>query len=488
MLITARGRDILQSTVTLAQQQCHLDVVYGDTDSIMIHTGSTDLVIAKRLAQQVKRAVNERYKLLEIELDGVFEKLLLLRKKKYAALIVEESTDKTGAAVINRRLETKGLDMVRRDWSSLSVTASDYILNKLMFGTGSSEELVSQIHAYLEELATQMQSGKLPIDVFIINKNLTKDPESYADSKSQPHVMVALRMKQKGLTAKSGDTISYVICINPENNPSSLAERAYHPDEVRANPSLSIDVQWYLAQQIHPPVARLCECIEGTDSSRLALCLGLDARKFAIHSSRNSANQDTDSPRLISMLPDEEKYESVQKLHLTCIQCSQQFELTSVIKMSSDSNSSVHGMQCPRCSQIIKPQAAYCQVLALIRECLGKYHDYWLECDEPGCKVQTRRMRVYETRCINDNCRGSMRPKISGSQIYYQLLFLRSLFDWEKLRVRYQKELNDEGLYLFKRICVEYDPIRIMILHQLNQCSYPIINLREVFNFMVVTN
>lgn len=34
------------------------------------------------------------------------------------------------------------------------------------------------------------------------------------------------------------------------------------------------DTHYYLAQQIHPVVSRLCDPIEGTDAARLAECLG----------------------------------------------------------------------------------------------------------------------------------------------------------------------------------------------------------------------
>jgi len=52
------------------------------------------------------------YKCLEIEIDGVYKSLLLLKKKKYAALKVEDFTGE--GRVITK--EIKGLDMVRRDW------------------------------------------------------------------------------------------------------------------------------------------------------------------------------------------------------------------------------------------------------------------------------------------------------------------------------------------------------------------------------------
>ena len=35
--------------------------------------------------------------------------------------------------------------------------------------------------------------------------------------------------------------------------------------------------------QVHPVVSRLCDPIEGTDSARLADCLGLDPMRFRSH-------------------------------------------------------------------------------------------------------------------------------------------------------------------------------------------------------------
>ena len=86
----------------------------------MINTGMDDLKKAKEVGQVVKKTVNEKYRLLEIELDGVFQKLLLLKKKKYAAVVVEERPD----GIIKTSVEMKGLDLVRRDWCGLSVDVS----------------------------------------------------------------------------------------------------------------------------------------------------------------------------------------------------------------------------------------------------------------------------------------------------------------------------------------------------------------------------
>jgi DNA polymerase alpha subunit A len=118
VLITAKGRETLQSTVDIALEN-KLDVIYGDTDSIMIYTNQDDLKDVKKIGEELKSLVNKRYRLLEIEVDGFFQRMLLLKKKKYAALVAEEKNGK-----IVTSLETKGLEEVRRDWCALSKETS----------------------------------------------------------------------------------------------------------------------------------------------------------------------------------------------------------------------------------------------------------------------------------------------------------------------------------------------------------------------------
>lgn len=105
-LITARGRDALQHAVEIAGNN-NMEVIYGDTDSVMVHSGSEDLAEARKMADTLKREVNKHYKCMEIDVDGVMKSMLLLKKKKYAALMVQE---KNGEIVTTR--ETKGLDLV----------------------------------------------------------------------------------------------------------------------------------------------------------------------------------------------------------------------------------------------------------------------------------------------------------------------------------------------------------------------------------------
>lgn len=90
--------------------------MYGDTDSVFVNSNADNFPDALKMANLFKKQVNDRYKLLEIDLDSVFQRLLLLQKKKYAAVKVE-SLGKTS-------VEIKGLDMKRREYCAMSKNVS----------------------------------------------------------------------------------------------------------------------------------------------------------------------------------------------------------------------------------------------------------------------------------------------------------------------------------------------------------------------------
>jgi DNA polymerase alpha subunit A len=192
-LITSQGREILQSTVDLVQGTVGREVIYGDTDSIMVYTGSDSLAEVTALGGVIKREVNKRYRLLEIEVDGVYRCMLLLKKKKYAAVKVERGAD--GRQV--ETVEAKGLDMVRRDWSPLAKQASQFALDRVL-SCAPRDEVVAAIHEHLTALAAAVVAGEVPLNKYVVTKQLTKRPEDYPDAKSQPHVQVALRRKAAG--------------------------------------------------------------------------------------------------------------------------------------------------------------------------------------------------------------------------------------------------------------------------------------------------
>ena len=151
----------------------------------MVNTNSDDLAKVKAIGNAIKKEVNKRYRLLELEMDGVFKTMLLLKKKKYAAMKIEPRPDGTVGTV----LETKGLDIVRRDWCPLSKDAGNFVLTEVMSGR-NREEVVESIHAELRAVRARLDGGEVLLEKFTITKQLTKAPNEYPDAKNQPHVQV----------------------------------------------------------------------------------------------------------------------------------------------------------------------------------------------------------------------------------------------------------------------------------------------------------
>ena len=60
-LVTGKGREILLRTKDLIQKM-NLDVIYGDTDSVMVNTNSNDYEEVFKLGREVKQAVNKLYR------------------------------------------------------------------------------------------------------------------------------------------------------------------------------------------------------------------------------------------------------------------------------------------------------------------------------------------------------------------------------------------------------------------------------------------
>ena len=96
-LITKKGRDSLVAAKDIAIKRGLVNVIYGDTDSIMLEPINLrgeqqeeisevgKLKLLKKIADELKKQINGQYRFLEIDIDGIYKPLLLLMKKRYVA-------------------------------------------------------------------------------------------------------------------------------------------------------------------------------------------------------------------------------------------------------------------------------------------------------------------------------------------------------------------------------------------------------------------
>jgi DNA polymerase alpha subunit A len=396
-LITAKGREALQTTINVVTQELTLDVVYGDTDSVFVNTKTTDYKQAMDVANQIKRSVNKRYKKLEIEIDGVFGRLLLLKKKKYAGLKVIDQVKGTFER------EYKGLDIVRRDWCGLAKGMGEAILDQILTGDGN-EEAINWVHTFLTERGVEMDEGKIAPEGYVITKGLTKAPQDYPDGKNQAHVQVALRLQARGKSIRSGQEIEYVICeAKATDGPKeSYAARARHLTEFELDPSLKIDVAWYKNHQVHPLVSRLLGPVEGTDAARIAECIGLDGGRFM----QSSAAKDYDfgadyaaaaAADVEALLDRSKRFKSFDSLltGVTCKACSKEVSWKQMLQPEVGTATGPDALfRCNSCGVELKPSQAQNMLTMQIRSMLRSHSEGWVQCTEEVGLVKTRRQHT----------------------------------------------------------------------------------------------
>lgn len=354
MLVTNKGREILMNTRQLAESMSLL-VVYGDTDSVMIDSGCDNYTDALKIGNNFKKLVNERYRLLEIDIDNVFKKLLLHAKKKYAALNVtidENGKEKT-------LVEVKGLDMKRREYCPLSKDVSVRVLNTIL-SDRDPETALQETYEYLEGIKNKVENNEIRIDRYKINTKLSKDPAAYPGGKNMPAVQVALRMRNIGRVVKAGTVITFVITkqkddIDQQDTsilPVAARARALNELMVKGN-DLRPDPEYYLEKQIFGPVERLLERIESFDIVRLSEALGLDSRKYIERGSNDSQNTGINSLQpLESTVPDVERFRDVANLRLNCPNCNHEFDFGG-IAASNHYSMCYNGLECKKCSHLL---------------------------------------------------------------------------------------------------------------------------------------
>jgi len=448
-MVTSQGRELLQRTVDVTQNKLQLEVVYGDTDSIFVNSGCDNIQDANRVARETMKELNRMWKLLEVGLDGIYCPLLLLNKKKYAALEVTERDN-----VVTKVKVRKGLDIVRRDWCVLAKRVGDKILDFILSGE-AVDDVVNNIHSYLRQTADDIDHNRLPLAEFVITKGLTKGPEEYSDAKSQPHVQVALKMKLQGKPMRAGDHVPYVICA--DTNEPSFAKRAHDPETVElAAGKLILDKKWYMESQVHPVVSRICAVVQGTDSGQLADCLGLDSSKFH----KADAGDNERKSAFAQQQEAADRFENVEKFTGMCSDGLSR-EFAGVYVMDK--------MGLLRCGLketdggvgvAFNPSALRLQLQHLFRKCLAKYHDGWMVCGEDTCAHRTRNVlcdvhrdgeqAAWGVKCPVQGCAGKMRVEYSSEQLYLQTLYMKQLFDVSHA----ERKLSDENVSRTQRSLV----------------------------------
>lgn len=131
---TSFGRQMIEKTKNEVEARYNIangyshdaQVIYGDTDSVMVKFGTTELAEAMKLGEEAANYVSSKFvKPIKLEFEKVYFPYLLINKKRYAGLYwtQPEKYDK---------MDTKGIETVRRDNCLLVQTVIEKVLRMIL--------------------------------------------------------------------------------------------------------------------------------------------------------------------------------------------------------------------------------------------------------------------------------------------------------------------------------------------------------------------
>ncbi|XP_049851334.1 DNA polymerase alpha catalytic subunit-like [Schistocerca gregaria] len=497
-LITRKGREALLKAQEIAVNM-GTEVIYGDTDSIMIHTRSCDYRHVLTVGNALKKHINVLFKKLEIEIDAVFKSILLLKKKKYAALLCGPLRQD---GTCDLTVQYKGLDLVRRDWCELASDLGRAVLDQIL-SDKRKEDVVDGIHSLLIEKAAQVHSGLVPLQKYVIIKALNKRLEDYPSNNVQPHVKVAFDLQREGKSVSPGHMIQYVVCLKPQEtalvgaecpDSSSFASRSFHPDHVlRAN--LTVDYEWYLSKQVYPSLLRLCEFVEGVDSLVLARCLGISLHRPASQPAHQSASAGKGA--YLDAFEEAPAYGEVEEWTVACPHCAQpsRFSGTDFAEETAKNWHSANfrvvaeqfysSLNCPACKADYGERFLVNNLVLFMRSLQKRYYLSPFVCTDVVCGNSALHPTCWKRdvpRCTS--CLNPMAASYSHSALYNQMLYLRELTD-ARLSLKRVSELSEP----LKRRLLDhpkravFEALNAKVRATLNSSRYAWLELDQVFSF-----
>ncbi|KHJ89062.1 DNA Polymerase alpha zinc finger [Oesophagostomum dentatum] len=264
-------------------------------------------------------------------------------------------------------------------------------------------------------------------------------------------------------------------------------QRAYHRTELEANKDLKIDLHYYLAQQVHPVVSRLCAPIEETDAVRIAEALGMDPTSYR----RSAAAQASDNAAVEDELAWQGpiSYDHCEALKFTCPSsgCGNVLEIRKAVE-AVEGNFKLSLEACDKCGTELSSYSAYIcnRVDDALREFVARHLSSAFKCDDTVCEFHTR---THLTKWCREGlecpkCSGGvLRKEYSGKDLYDQQMFLKHVVDvqtaMQELKPEQRRTIQSKPG--FTSMMSLYNDLSAIISRYLDKNAYSKVDLAFVF-------
>jgi DNA polymerase delta subunit 1 len=223
------------------------DVVYGDTDSVMVIFGNESLQECMDMGKEAAGLISQQFlPPIKLEFEKCYFPYLLMAKKRYAAMYWTNANKPD-------KMDCKGIETVRRDTCRLVGMVIQRCLNHILIDK-SPQKAKEFVHQIISDLNMQ----RIDLYYLIVSKTIAKPLESYTANAA--HIKLAQRMNAKGTGCqyKTGDRIAYAVIQGAKN--SKVCENVREPREILEE-QLPVDADYYLRKQLEIPLTKIFDAI-----------------------------------------------------------------------------------------------------------------------------------------------------------------------------------------------------------------------------------
>ncbi|KAK9135052.1 hypothetical protein Syun_014382 [Stephania yunnanensis] len=189
--VTSYGRQMIEHTkklvgekfTTLNGYEHNAEVIYGDTDSVMVQFGVPTVEEAMKLGREAAEYISCTFnKPIKLEFEKVYFPYLLISKKRYAGLFWTNPNKYD-------KMDTKGIETVRRDNCLLVKNLVTECLHKILI----DRDIPGAVQ-YVKDTISDLLMNRMDLSLLVITKGLTKTGDDYAVKAA--HVELAERMRK----------------------------------------------------------------------------------------------------------------------------------------------------------------------------------------------------------------------------------------------------------------------------------------------------
>jgi DNA polymerase delta subunit 1 len=369
--VTAFGRMMIEQTKNEVERKYTIangypfnaDVIYGDTDSVMVKFGVDTVAEAMKLGEEAAGYVSQKFiKPIKLEFEKVYFPYLLINKKRYAGLYFTRP-DK------HDFMDCKGIEAVRRDNCPLVAKLMNECLQKILIERDPNGAM-----EFAKQNISDLLCNRVDISQLVVTKELTKTDKDY--TAKQAHVELATKMRKRdaGSAPKLGDRVPYVIVAAAKNTP--MYAKAEDPIYVLEN-NIPIDAQYYLTNMLAKPLLRIFEPILGESKAESTLLRGDHTRTKTVVTSKVGA------------------LTAFTKKKSTCIGCKVPLDKDSdaVCKHCQDKKSGIYQKQI---NQLAALEEKFSRLWTQCQRCQGSLHEEVL-CTSRDCPIFYMRKKIQIT-------------------------------------------------------------------------------------------